>query len=80
MKVRAIPWSGMYVKVQSHIIYPRSLRMAKKAGAWMLNGELRSYLQKKFGSRVSFDRVERKLYSHAIGVFPLLFSSAPYAL
>lgn len=34
---------------------------------------LRSYLSNRFGSRVSFDRVERKLYGHDIAVFPSLF-------
>ena len=37
-----------------------------------LNGEHRSYLAKKFGNRVSFDRLERKLYGHDIAVFPSL--------
>lgn len=32
------------------------------------------YLVKTFGNRVSFDRVERKLYSHDIAVFPSLIS------
>lgn len=32
-----------------------------------------SYLIGRFGSRVSFDRVERKLYGHDIAVFPSLF-------
>ena len=31
------------------------------------------HLEAEFGSRVSFDRVERKLYSHDIAVFPSLF-------
>ena len=33
----------------------------------------RSYLEGRYGSRVSFDRVERKLYGHDIAVFPSLF-------
>jgi FAD/FMN-containing dehydrogenase len=33
----------------------------------------RSYLKGRYGSRVSFDRVERKLYGHDIAVFPSLF-------
>ena len=33
----------------------------------------RAHLEAEFGSRVSFDRVERKLYSHDIAVFPSLF-------
>ena len=33
----------------------------------------RSYLEGAFGNRVSFDRVERKLYGHDIAVFPSLF-------
>lgn len=33
----------------------------------------RSYLNNHYGSRVSFDRVERKLYGHDIAVFPSLF-------
>ncbi len=33
----------------------------------------RAHLEAAFGSRVSFDRVERKLYSHDIAVFPSLF-------
>ncbi len=33
----------------------------------------RSDLETRFGSRISFDRVERKLYGHDIAVFPSLF-------
>ena len=33
----------------------------------------KSYLETTFGNRVSFDRVERKLYGHDIAVFPSLF-------
>ncbi len=36
-------------------------------------GKYGSYLEDTFGSRVSFDRVERKLYGHDIAVFPSLF-------
>ena len=33
----------------------------------------RKSLENEFGSRVSFDRLERKLYSHDIAVMPGLF-------
>ena len=32
----------------------------------------RSYLERQFGTRVSFRKTERKLYSHDIAVFPSL--------
>jgi Fe-S oxidoreductase/FAD/FMN-containing dehydrogenase len=37
-----------------------------------LAGEERSFLQRKFGERVTFDPVERRLYSHDIGALPHL--------
>jgi Fe-S oxidoreductase/FAD/FMN-containing dehydrogenase len=38
-----------------------------------LSEQHRSYLGEKFGSRVSFDKAERKLYGHDIASFPGLF-------
>ncbi len=38
-----------------------------------LKGKDCSWLETAFGNRVSFDRVERKLYGHDIAVFPSLF-------
>ena len=38
-----------------------------------LKGKDRSWLETVFGNRVSFDRVERKIYGHDIAVFPSLF-------
>lgn len=37
-----------------------------------LDQRKRSYLEEKFGSRVTFNKVERKLYSHDIGAMPSL--------
>ena len=37
-----------------------------------LNEKHRSYLQEKFGSRVSFEKMERKLYGHDIAALPSL--------
>ena len=37
-----------------------------------MTSEQRKYLEKKFGDRVTFDRTERKLYSHDIAAIPTL--------
>ncbi len=37
-----------------------------------LNAEQKAYLERKFGERVNFRRVERKLYSHDIAAIPSL--------
>ena len=47
--------------------------------------EHRQYLEEKFGRRVSFDKIERKLYGHDIGslpslVRPLLGTTVPEAV
>jgi Fe-S oxidoreductase/FAD/FMN-containing dehydrogenase len=38
-----------------------------------IDNEMRSWLQKKFGSRVSFNTTERRLYGHDIAAMPSLF-------
>jgi Fe-S oxidoreductase/FAD/FMN-containing dehydrogenase len=38
-----------------------------------MNKSQQSYLQEKFGNRVTFDRTERKLYGHDIAALPGLF-------
>ncbi len=38
-----------------------------------MNGEQRSFLEEKFGDRVTFQRLERKLYGHDIAAMPYLF-------
>jgi Fe-S oxidoreductase/FAD/FMN-containing dehydrogenase len=39
-----------------------------------LNSKQRSWLEEKFGDRVCFDRLERKLYGHDIAAMPSLFA------
>ena len=51
----------MYVRIAK-----RGITMGK------LNNKLRSDFQKMFGSRVSFHRLERKLYGHDIAAIPSL--------
>ena len=37
-----------------------------------LNKAERSFLEEKFGDRVTFDRIERKLYGHDIAAMPAI--------
>ncbi|HOO39348.1 MAG TPA: hypothetical protein PLU81_00240 [Deltaproteobacteria bacterium] len=39
-----------------------------------MNKEKRSFLEQTFGSRVTFDEIERLLYSHDIGAVPSLIN------
>ena len=38
-----------------------------------LNAKRRSFLEETFGDRVTFNRIERRLYGHDIAVMPTLF-------